>query len=286
MACCFSLIDPAEKYVFISLHNFSAILGHTHSIYVFDTDAPAKDYWQFQIFSQLTGYISEGYAVVYVVEQNETAAVQHFSRLGFPVEDHIESGALTIINKDVFYSPKVRGHLLSEQWSKIFATVEKKRGKENIRGFVGIGMPADSFFVSETYQQRLVDYEALVADEYSGAIEAMCCYTTEMFDRMPLKYIMMLLNSHQNTAHRGGHLKQWTSERCIEIIRNGLNSALGPGVAELIFSILLKDFGMDRNAMVMFPDRLESKLRFLLGTSAADIVIGKVKKEFKKATAY
>lgn len=286
MALCISLIRSAEKYVFISLQNFSAILGHTHSIYVFDTDAPAKDYWQPQIFSQIAGYISGGYAVVYVVEQNETAAVQQFSRLGYPVEDHIDSGALTIVNKDVFYSPKVRGHLLSEQWSKIFAAVEKKRGKENIRGFVGIGMPADSFFVSEMNQQRLVDYEALVADEYSGAIEAMCCYTTEMFDRMPLKYIIMLLNSHQNTAHRGGHLKQWTNERCIEIIRNGLNSALGSGVAELIFSILLKDFGMDIKAMVTFPDRLENKLRFLLGTSAADIVIGKVKNEFKKGTAF
>ena len=280
------MLDSAEKYVFISFQNFSGILGHSHSIYVFDTHAPAKEYWQPQIFSQITGYISRGYAVVYVVGQNETATVQHFSRLGFPVEDHIESGALTIVNKDVFYSPEVRGHLLSEQWFKIFAAAEKKRGKENIKGFVGIGMPADSFFASEMYQQRLVDYEALVADEYSGEIEAMCCYTTEMFDRMPLKYIIMLLNSHQNTAHRGGQLKRWTRERCIEIIQSGLNSALGPGVAELIFSILLKDFGMDRNAMVMFPDKLEGRLRFLLGTSAADIVVGKVKKEFKKATAY
>jgi hypothetical protein len=107
-----------------------------------------------------------------------------------------------------------------------------------------------------------------------------------MFDRMPLRYIIMLLNAHQNTAHSGGQLKQWTSERCIEIIRNGLNSALGPGVADMIFSILLKDFGMDRDAMVMYPDRLEAKLRFLLGSSASDIVVGKVKNEFKKATAY
>lgn len=253
---------------------------------MFDVEAPKKEYWRPQIFDSITRYISSGYAVVYVAEQNETATVQYFSRLGFPVEDHIESGALTIINKDVFYSPEVRGHLLSEQWSKVFATVEKKRGRENIRGFVGIGMPADSFFSSEMYQQRLVDYESLVADNYSGSIEAMCCYTTEMFDRMPLRYIIMLLNAHQNTAHSGGQLKQWTSERCIEIIRNGLNSALGPGVADMIFSILLKDFGMDRDAMVMYPDRLEAKLRFLLGSSASDIVVGKVKNEFKKATAY
>jgi MEDS: MEthanogen/methylotroph, DcmR Sensory domain len=262
------------------------VLGHTHSIYVFDAVAPEKDYWKPQIFSRITGYISKGYAVVYVAEHDETTTVRHFSRLGFPVEDHIESGALTIINKNVFYSPEVRGHLLNEQWAKVFATIEKKRGKENIKGYVGIGMPSDSYFASEMYQQRLVDYEALVADNYTGGFEAMCCYTTEMFDRMPLKYIIMLLNSHQNTAHSGGQYKQWTSERCIEIIQNGLNSALGPGVAELIFSILLKDFEMDKDAMVAYPDRLESRLRFLLGTSAADIVVGKVKKEFIRATTY
>jgi hypothetical protein len=107
-----------------------------------------------------------------------------------------------------------------------------------------------------------------------------------MFDKMPLRYIMMLLNAHQNTAHSGGKLKRWTNERCIEIIKNGLNSALGPGVADMIFSILLRDFGMDSDAMVAYPDKLEGKLRFLLGSSASDIVVGKVKNEFKKATAY
>jgi hypothetical protein len=261
-------------------------MGHSHSIYIFDSNAEEKRYWQPQVFQRLVDFMSGGFCVVYVAEKDETATVQHFSRLGFPVEDYIESGALTIINKDLFYSPEIRGHLLTEQWAKVFSAVEKKRGRENIKGFVGIGMPAESFFVSEMYQQRLVDYEGLVAETYNGAVEAMCCYTTEMFDRMSLKFIMMLLNAHQHTAHRNGELKMWTNERCIEIIRNGLNEALGTGVAELIFSILLKDFGMDKNAMVAYPDRLESKLRFLLGASAADIVISKVKKEFKKATAY
>jgi hypothetical protein len=262
------------------------MLGHSHSIYIFDSKAAEENYWQPQLFSRIIDHISNGYCVVYVAEKNETATVQQFSRLGFPVEDHIDSGALTIINKDVFYSPEIRGHLLTEQWAKVFSAIEKKRGKENIKGFVGIGMPADSFFASEMYQQRLVDYESLVADTHTGTVEAMCCYTTEMFDKMSLKYIMMLLNAHQHTAHSNGDLKMWTDERCIEILQNGLNEGLGPGVSELIFSILLKDFGMDKKAMVAYPDRLESKLRFLLGASAADIVIGKVKKEFKKATAY
>lgn len=261
-------------------------MGHSHSIYVFDTDTVQTDHWQTQFCRRIGEYISKGYAAVYVVGQDDTATVQNFTRMGFPVEDHIESGALTLINRDFFYSPNVSGHLLNEQWAKVFSAVERKRGRENIKGFVGIGMPSDSFLVSEMFQQRLVDYEALVADKYDGSIEAMCCYTCEMLDKMPLKYIIMLLNAHQSTAHSNGQLKNWDNERSIGIIQNGLNEALGPGVSELVFAMLLRDFGMDGDAMVTFPDRFESKLRILLGTSAAEIVLEKIKTELKKAVKY
>lgn len=259
---------------------------HSHSICVFDADAADKDYWLPGVCGMISEFISQGYSVVYVVGQNENSTIQNFSRHGLPVEDHIQSGAFTIINRDTFYSPAIAGHVLSEQWSKIFSSVEKKRGKENLNGLVGIGMPADSFFASEFHQHRLVDYEMLVSHRYKGEFEARCCYSSEMFDIMPLRYIMMLLNSHQNTAHSDGRLREWNVERCLEAVRNGLNAALGSGVSELIFSVLLKDFGMDKQAMMLAPDKFESKLRFVLGVSAADIVLRKIKDELKRATAY
>ncbi|HKX81276.1 MAG TPA: MEDS domain-containing protein [Nitrososphaera sp.] len=261
-------------------------MGHSHSICVFDADAMDKDYWQPGICGMISEFISQGYAVVYVVGQNENSTIQNFSRHGLPVEDYIQSGSLTIINKDTFYSPKVAGHVLSEQWSKIFSSVEKKRGKENLKGVVGIGMPSESFFTSELHQHRLVDYEMLVSHRYNGEFEARCCYSSEMFDIMPLKHIIMLLNSHQSTAHSDGRLIEWNSERCLEAVRNGLNTALGEGISELIFSVLLKDFGMDKQAMMLAPDKFESKLRFVLGVTAADIVLNKIKDELKRATAF
>lgn len=277
--------EQEELYILMSLHHIESILGHSHSICIFDADA-AKDYWQPQICKRISEYVSRGYSIVYVAEQNETATIQNFSRLGLAVEDYIESGALKIINKDVFYSPNVSGRVLNEQWAKLFSSLAKKRGRDNVKGFVGIGMPAESFFDSETSRQRLVDYESLVADNYDGSFEGVCCYTTKMFDKMSLSHIMMLLRAHQNTVHGGGHLKQWTNERCAEVIRNGLDQALGPTVAELILSLLLKDFGMDRDAMVSSPDRFESKLRFALGASATEIVLNKVRSEFKRAIIF
>jgi hypothetical protein len=261
-------------------------LGHSHSICIFDSDATEKDYWQPRICDSIRDYISRGYAVVYVVGQNENATVQNLARYGLPVEDHVESGALTIINRDVFYSPTVSSQLLIEQWVKVFSSIEKKRGKENIKGFFAIGMPTESFFGSEAFQHRLVEYETVAANKYDGGIEARCCYSSEMIERMPLKYVMTLLNAHQNTAHNNGELKQWNSERCLEVIHRGLDEALGAGVSEMIFSILLKDFGMDRAAMVSSPEGFESRLKFLLGDPAADIVLRKVKHELKNATMY
>lgn len=261
-------------------------LAHSHSIYIFDTDAPERDYWQPQIVTRISDFISQGYVVVYVAEKNENSALRNFSRLGFPVEDFIESGALTIISKDVFYSPEISGEVLEEQWIKVFQAAEKKIGRENVKGYVGIGMPGDSFFVSDVNQQRLVQYENRVALNYKGSMEAMCCYTTAMLERMPLRYVVMLLNAHQNTAHRNGELRHWSVERCIEIIQDGLNEALGPGVSEMVFAILLKDFGMDKSTLVSAPHRFEAKLGYLLGASAADIVASKIKHEFTRAATY
>jgi hypothetical protein len=92
----------------------------------------------------------------------------------------------------------------------------------------------------------------------------------------------MLLNAHQNTSHRGGRLKPWNNERGVDVVRKGLDEALGAYVSELVFKLLIVDFGMDKNAMIAFPDRFENKMRILFGPSAAEIVCTKIKDELKK----
>jgi DcmR-like sensory protein len=262
-------------------------LGHSHSIYVFDAEAPEEDYWKPMIYQKISRRISERFAVIYITEQNETSTVRHFSKIGLPVEDYIESGALTIISKDTFYSPSETSNTLTEQWVKLFSTIEKKRGRENFKGFVAIGMPSDSFFTSEMFQQRLVEYEFVVADnDFNRRMEAMCCYTSRSIDKMPLKYIIMLLNSHQNTAHKDGKLKKWDNVRGIEIIKKGLCEALGPQVSNMVFKILMLDFGNDTGAMILYPDKLENKLRILFGPSTGEVILNKIKAEFKKEIIY
>jgi hypothetical protein len=261
-------------------------LAYSHSIYIFDAAASKADYWKPQIYQKISQFISEGFAVAYIIEQNETSTIQNFSKMGFPIEDYIESGALTIINKDLFYSPSITSNILKEQWAKLFSTIEKRRGKGNFRGFVAIGMPTDSFFSSEMFQQRLVEYESVVAHNYDGSFEAMCCYNSQSIDKMPLKFTIMLLNSHQGTAHKNGELKEWNKSRGVDIIKRGLDQALGSYVSDMTFQLLLRDFGMDAGAMILYPDKFENKLKILFGTFTGEMILSRIKDEFKNEIMY
>lgn len=260
-------------------------MAHSHSIYVLASD-PTLDQWRRRIFDKIIQYVSEGYAVAYVGEENETAAIQQFSRMGMPVEDYVDEGSLTIISRDVFYSPFVPSEILLGQWSKLFANIEKKTGRGTFRGYVAVGMPADSFFISELDNQQLVRYESLAAKKYNGSFEAMCLYTTEMIQTMPLRHVISLLNAHQNTGHKDGALREWNSKRGLAIIKCGLDSALGPNVTEMVLPIIVRDFEMNEEALILHPDQLERKLELLLGTSAASVVISHIKMEISKDVVY
>jgi hypothetical protein len=232
-------------------------------------------------------YLSEGYAVAYVGEGSETTTVRQFARMGIEVGGYIAKSLLTVINRDVFYSPFLPSKILLDQWKKLFASIEKKMESKSLRGFVAIGMPADSFFLSESDNRQLVQYESLAAKEYDdGSLEAMCLYTAEKIETMPLRYILVLMNAHKNTGHRDGSLREWNINRGLSIIERGLDTALGPQVTEMVKSILVRDFGNNKQLFILQPDQFERKLELLLGAPAAGIVVHHIKKELVKDIAY
>jgi DcmR-like sensory protein len=256
-------------------------LGHSHSICIFDTDLPKKDYWHAPIYEKINHYISNGYVVIYVLEANAIATVRRMSRMGIEVEDYVESGALTIISNDVFYSPQVASPILIEQWRKLFSNIEKKNGKS--KGFVVMGMPSSAFFTSLSHQKDLVEYESAVAKWYDGSIEAICCYTTESLNYMPLKYIIALLNSHQNTVHRECPLQQWSNSRALSIIERSLNESLGSHGSGLLLTMLGHNSGLNGEDAGLSPtSQLEDNLRKALCSTTAGIILEKIKAEFMK----
>jgi hypothetical protein len=262
------------------IEKFLRLLEHSHSICIFETNLPERDYWHGPIYKKISYYISKGYAVIYILESDAITTIRRMSKMGMEVEDYVESGALTIISNDIFYSPAVTSPIMIEQWYKLFTNIEKKSGRP--KGFVAMGMPTSSFFTSLAHQQHLIEYESAVAENYNGSIEAICCYTTESMGCMPLKHIIGLLNAHQNTVHRDYTLKQWSNSRGLSIIKRGLNEALGSHASKLLLSILSHNYGLNREDAISCPDRLEENLRKVLCSSAAEIILERVKAEFMK----
>jgi len=257
-------------------------MGHSHSICVLGSEETDSYDWRACIYQKIDESISNGHAVVYVGEGNETLTIQHFRKMGLAIEDHIQAGSLTIINKDIFYSPSVPSNVLLEQWTKIFHHIERKAGKGAFKGIVCIGMPADSFFDSDLNMQRVVDYETLVAEKYDESFEAICLYAGDIIEKMSFKHIIGLVGTHQNTFHKDGQLKPWNTQRGVAAVRRGLDIALEENVAALVFSVLVRDFGMSEEALVLYPVHFEKKLEILLGSSAAEIVISRIKLELRK----
>jgi hypothetical protein len=261
-------------------------LNHSHSIYVLGTD-PVSDDSQRKIFDKILQHLFEGYAVIYVGDEDESKIIQYFQNNGGQqIEDYIKRGLLTIINRDVFYSPFVPTNTLLGQWTKLFTSIEKKAGKENFKGFVAIGMLAESFFISDLDNQQLVRYESLAAKKYDGRSDAICIYTTQMLQKLPLRHVISLLNAHQNTGHRESKLREWNIKRGLSILNLGLDSALGANVAELVLAMLIRDFEMNEDALILHPDKLEKKLEILLGSSAAELVTDQIKLELTKDIVY
>jgi len=245
---------------------------------------PKRDYWHAPIYKKICHYISKGYAVIYILESDAITTIRRMSKMGIEVEDYVESGALTIISNDIFYSPQVASPILIEQWHKLFSNIEKKNGKP--KGFVAMGMPTSSFFSSLSHQEHLVEYETAVAEKYDGNIEAICCYTTESMDYMPFKHIIGLLNAHQNTAHRDYALNQWSNSRALSIIKRSLNEALGSHGSRLLLNILSHDCGLNGEDAILCASRFEENLRKVLCSSEAGNIIEKVKAEFMKDVVF
>jgi hypothetical protein len=260
-------------------------LVHSHSIYVLGP-GQELDEWRQEIFDRILRHLSEGYAVVYVGDESENAIIRDLLGRRMPVDGYLEKGLLTFIARDVFYSPFVPSKVLLEQWAKLFASIEKKAGRGNLTGFVAMGMPADSFFLSELDNRQLVRYESLASKQYKGDLEAMCIYTTPKIEQMPLRHIISLLNAHQNTGHKNGTLREWNSNRGLQLIKGGLDSALGPNVADLVLPIIVRDFEMAEDALINHPDQFERKLDLLLGPTGSAIALDHLKKAFCEDIAY
>jgi hypothetical protein len=237
-------------------------------------------------YEKIEIYLSQGYAVIYIVENDITTAVINLSKAcSLEIEEYIEKGALTIVDANSFYSPsetKFDWELLLAQWQKVISSVSKKGRFKRV---MVMGMPPAAVFDSKENQLKLIEYEEQVAKHYDGSLQVFCCYKKEMIDKLSLGYLLRLLAAHQDTAI-GGNNNQVSFgpdiQRTIDIIEEGLTEALGKETCEIVLRTLKLIYKIDRDKILRNPENFEEKTRRILGKEAADSVLGIIAERIKR----
>jgi hypothetical protein len=241
-------------------------------------------------YEKIALYLSQGYAVIYVVESDITKVVLNMSKAcSIEIEEYIEKGALTIIDANSFYSPsetRFDWEILVAQWQKVVSSVAKK-GK--FKQIMVMGMPHAAFFDSRENQQKLIQYEEQVAKHYDGTLQVLCCYTKELVDKLPLGYLLRLVAAHQDNAIRSSNGNNQESfgtnnqnvQKMTELIEEGLTEGLGKETCALVFKTLKLIYKMDRDKIVSDPETFEEKIRRILGKEAADPILKIIAEKIK-----
>jgi hypothetical protein len=221
-----------------------------------------------------------------------TNAIRNLSKNGvLEVEDYVERGALRVVPADSFFSPSETNldyNVLLPQWHKVISSVREERFKR----IMVIGMPHKAFFETEASQRKLIEYEEQSAKFHDGSFQAICCYTRELLERLPLSNIIRLLTVHKDIINKGefsnrsvsknqnnnfyisnsNYHNQQDTQRIIRLIEYGLRRALGQETAALVFKTLKLVYQIEKEHIVSHPKLFEDKISKMIGSSG-DIVL-------------
>lgn len=234
------------------------------------------------MYDKISQYASNNYAVIYAVEADPNQAVRRMSRHGIEVETFVESGALTIVNRNRIYSMEkndTNGHAILDAWHSLMLKVKRR---SNFAGILALES-AESFFEQSIEHARLVRYEEIIGKKFHIPLEAICCYSENAISKLSLGELVTILNAHHSTIQNDSHYRDWEPRRFIKLAHTGIDHALGNDLSKLIFKTMKLCYKVDYSQIISDPSLLEKMLSRVVGKSAADIVLTHVKEELKKS---
>jgi hypothetical protein len=257
-------------------------MEHIHSL-CFVEENESKGYPE--LYDKINLYASKNYAVIYAVEADSNQTVRRMSQHGVEVETLVESGALTIVNRNAMYSmdeTDTEGHALLDAWHLLMLKVKRR---SNFGGILAIGT-AESFFEQSVEHVRLVKYEEIIGKKFHIPLEAVCCYSANAIANLSLGELVAILNAHHSTIHNNCHYREWEPHMFIELAHKGIDHALGSDLSRLIFKTMKLCYKVDDTQIVSDPSLLERMLLKVMGKNAADVTLAHIKEEVKKSIAF
>ncbi|MEO9321751.1 MAG: MEDS domain-containing protein [Nitrososphaera sp.] len=232
---------------------------------------------QKDLYDTIIRLLSNGHAVVYAVEGDVNKTVVKISKIETAAEDYIESGALKIINPDSFYSASKRGidcDKLIAQWQTVVSSMQSK----GYKSILVVGMPARNLFAESKSQLKIVETEACIAKMQGVNIRIFCCYPKSMVDKLPFRYLVRLLNSHQDFTSNAGPSQVLLSTGgssqldVMSLIESSLTTVLGGETCRLVLKTMKLVYKLDQKDIVGSPELFEEKVRKLFGMSGDAIL--------------
>jgi hypothetical protein len=231
------------------------------------------------LYDMINQYLSEGYAVIYSVENDPNRVLMQMTRLGIRAESLIQNGSLKLVDKSIFFSSDKIEHnnqQLLNSWQSLISSLK------NFKWVLCIG--SNDIFLETDKKEELLEYEKTLA--ISGMpLEIVCCYNTNLMANLRLGYLIKILNLHQFTLHH--HHSQfvydeWRPSKLVELLARSMNKAVGEESSHRLLNILKMVYKIDDLTKDM---NFEGPIRELLGDSA-NVILNNLVEEIKKDIAF
>lgn len=245
-----------------------ALVKCPHSIYLLDRN----EFVAFYIM--INKYLSEGFAILYGIESNPNQTFARMKRSGAikDLEDHIESGALRIVDSESMLNT----------WHSIIADMQRRGRFKGIMILAG----GTTIFTEMNRTADLVIYEQSINDALANirkkSLQVICCYQSVSIEKIPIRHLVSIINAHQCSIGREGSFNRCNSSDIIGLIRKGLSSALDEETAELVFKTMKLIYRVDEEEIVKNPGRFEETLIKMMGKPAAYTALKAISRESKE----
>jgi hypothetical protein len=233
------------------------------------------------LYDMINQYLSEGYAVIYSVENDPKRVIIEMTSLGIRAENLIKNGSLKLLDKSAFFSKdkiKLHNQELLNSWQSLVSSLKR------FKWVLCIG--SNDIFLETEKTEELLEYEKKLA--ISGmSLEIVCCYDTNLMANLCLGYLIKILNLHQFTLHH--HHSQfvyheWHPSKLVELLSRCMNKAMGKESSHRLLNTLKMLYKIDDLTTSKYKN-FEDPIRELLGDSA-NVIINSLVEELKQEIAF
>jgi hypothetical protein len=223
-----------------------------------------------QIYQKISFSLSEGFAVIYIVEADPVQTLERMIQGDVKkAKESIESGALTLVDRNSFYL-SAEGRFNQKPIESITDLYKSLSAK--FKGVLPIGMPLLPSHPDMSDYQNLMVNENLADITLQESDEIICCYDNESISNMPLSYLLYLLHAHQYLIQ--GELTRYEpiNGQAFNLIKRGLDKFFGEESAHMVLRTLKLVYHMDEKFIISNPEIFEDTLGKMFKRSSKEML--------------